>query len=427
MPLAPPVIDDRRYAQLVEETLARARVHTPEWTNFGQGDPGVTLVQLFSFLTESLLYRANLIPERNRVRFLELLRVPLAPAAAAAGLGSLRNERGAAVTQTLSTDLEVRAGPIPFRTQLGLDVLPVEAHVFFKRRMTASAELLAYYQLLYASYQAEIPQAVDLYQAVALEPRTVESVDLSLDTVDGALWVALVARKGDDPAAVRKELAARTLTLGIVPALEAATARLVPGGTPQPRSLLRFELPMVPAAGAVERSPTGTPTPRYRQLEPRTDTDLLSAPGVVQLTLPDEAGLRLWEGVDPLEGGVGDMPPTLEDTALAERTVTWLRIRADGAARARIRWAGINTVPVRRSSAWSPSRWPTATAPPTRRAAFPAPPCFRGQCRWSRGWAPMRRRRGPRRTTWPRRPPRCPWPTGPRPPAPRRRRTTTPW
>lgn len=347
MPLAPPVIDDRRYAQLVEETLARARVHTPEWTNFGQGDPGVTLVQLFSFLTESLLYRANLIPERNRVRFLELLRVPLAPAAAAAGLVSIRNERGAAVTQTLAADLEVRAGPIPFRTQLGLDVLPVEAHAFFKRRMTPSAELLAYYQLLYASYQAEIPQAVDLYQAVALEPRTVESVDLSLDTVDGALWIALVARKGDDPAAVRKELAARTLTLGIVPALEEATARLVPGGTPQPRSLLRFELPMVPAGGSVERSPTGTPTPRYRQLEPRTDTDLLSAPGVVQLTLPDEAGLRLWEGVDPLEGGVGDMPPTLEDTALAERTVTWLRIRADGAARARIRWAGINTVPVR--------------------------------------------------------------------------------
>ena len=54
MPLAPPPIDDRRYAQLVEDTLARASVHTPEWTNFNQSDPGVTLVQLFSFLTENL-------------------------------------------------------------------------------------------------------------------------------------------------------------------------------------------------------------------------------------------------------------------------------------------------------------------------------------------------------------------------------------
>ncbi|HEX2081520.1 MAG TPA: baseplate J/gp47 family protein [Longimicrobium sp.] len=347
MPLAPPVIDDRRFGQLVEETLARARVHTPEWTNFGQGDPGVTLVQLFSFLTESLLYRANLIPERNRTRFLELLRVPLAPATAAAGLVAIRNERGAAVAQTLPADLEVRAGAVPFRTQLGLDVLPVEAHAFFKRRVTASADLLAYYQLLYASYQAELPEEVDLYQAVALEPRTVESVDLAQDTVDGALWVALVARRGDDPAAVRPELGGRTLTLGIVPALEAATARLVPGGQSQPRSLLRFELPMVPAGGQVERTGDGRPAPRYRQLEPRTDTDLLASPGVVQLTLPSADGLGLWEGVDPLEGGVGDMPPTLEDTALAERVVTWLRVRADGAARARIRWAGINTVPVR--------------------------------------------------------------------------------
>ena len=41
------------------------------------------------------------------------------------------------------------------------------------------------------------------------------------------------------------------------------------------------------------------------------------------------------------------MPPALEDAALADRLVTWLRIRADGAARARIKWVGINAVPVR--------------------------------------------------------------------------------
>lgn len=39
--------------------------HTPEWTNHNEGDPGVTMLQLFAFLTESLLYRANLVPERD--------------------------------------------------------------------------------------------------------------------------------------------------------------------------------------------------------------------------------------------------------------------------------------------------------------------------------------------------------------------------
>src|SRR5262249_21740179 len=132
MPLATPLIDDRRYQQLVDETLARVPVHTPEWTNFNHSDPGVTLVQLFAFLTESLLYRANLIPDRNRVKFLQLLGKSLAPASEARGLIAINNVQGGPETATLQSDIEVRAGPISFRTELGLDVLPLEGRVFFK-------------------------------------------------------------------------------------------------------------------------------------------------------------------------------------------------------------------------------------------------------------------------------------------------------
>ncbi|MEH6413437.1 baseplate J/gp47 family protein [Pseudomonas sp. CGJS7] len=355
MPLAPPPIDDRRYAQLVEDTLARASVHTPEWTNFNQSDPGVTLVQLFSFLTENLLYRANLTPERNRLKFLQMLRVPLASAAAAQGLVSFDNQRGPASAQTLAADLEVRAGAISFRTQLGLDVLPVEARVYFKRRIEQpSAELLDYYKLLYASYQLPFPSDVQLYKTLALDRKTVDSVDLNADTVDRSLWIALLARSGDAPGGdedpwktVRDALGGRTLTLGLVPALDTSGAQLSPAGNAQSRQLLRFELPNVAADRRVPRDASDRPAPAYRQLEPRTDVDLLSVPGVVQLTLPPAAQLGLWQDIDPLEGGVGDMPPSLDDPALAARTLTWLRIRADGAAQARLRWAGINAAPVR--------------------------------------------------------------------------------
>ena len=41
---------------------------------------GVTLLELFAFLGENLLYRANQIPERNRLKFLQLLNLPLQPA-----------------------------------------------------------------------------------------------------------------------------------------------------------------------------------------------------------------------------------------------------------------------------------------------------------------------------------------------------------
>lgn len=348
MPLAPPVIDDRRFGQLVEETLARARVHTPEWTNFNQSDPGVTLVQLFSFLAENILYRANLTPERNRTKFLQLLRVPLAPPSAAQGIVAIANERGAAKAVTLAADLEVRAGSVPFRTQFAIDVMPVEARVFFKRKMAVPPQpLIDYYKLLYASYDTQFPEEVQLYETVALDRNVVDSVDLNDDTVDNALWIALLARDKESPADIRKELAGRTLVLGVVPALDAVSARLVPGGRAQAGRLLRFELPQVTAGGQVERDGSGRPNPRYRQLEPRTEVDLVTTPGVVQLVLPGEDQLRLWSDVDPLEGGVGDMPPTLEDAALAGRVVTWLRVSADVAAKARIKWAGINAVPVR--------------------------------------------------------------------------------
>jgi predicted phage baseplate assembly protein len=80
MPIYPPNLDDRSFEDLVEEALARIPAHTPEWTNPRVGDPGRTLVELFAWLTDTLLYRANLIPERQRLAFLRLLGVQMRPA-----------------------------------------------------------------------------------------------------------------------------------------------------------------------------------------------------------------------------------------------------------------------------------------------------------------------------------------------------------
>ena len=171
MPLQIPNLDDRRYQDLLNDALARIPVHNPEWTNFNKSDPGVTLIELFAFMTENLLYRANQIPERNRKKFLQLLGVPLQPASSAVGLVSFTNDRGPLQTITLNTGLEVRAGQVPFRTNAGLDVLPVEARVYYKRRLTnASTQITDYYKLLYASYQGQPPNDADiqLYETIPL-------------------------------------------------------------------------------------------------------------------------------------------------------------------------------------------------------------------------------------------------------------------
>ena len=110
-----PRLDDRSFDDLVEDLLARIPAHTPEWTNPRLGDPGRTLIELFAWLGDTLLYRANLIPERQRLVFLRLLGMPLQPARPARGIVSLAfaqpTERRAA---TLAPGARIN-GPVAVR------------------------------------------------------------------------------------------------------------------------------------------------------------------------------------------------------------------------------------------------------------------------------------------------------------------------
>lgn len=76
MPLTLPQLDDRRYADLVEEARTLIPTYAPEWTNHNESDPGITLVEMFAFLTEMLLYRLNRVTDENLTTFLRLLNGP---------------------------------------------------------------------------------------------------------------------------------------------------------------------------------------------------------------------------------------------------------------------------------------------------------------------------------------------------------------
>lgn len=72
-------LDDRTFDELVEECLLRIPRYCPEWTNYNPGDPGVTLIELFSWLVHQMLYRFNQVPRRHYVALLELLGIRLDP------------------------------------------------------------------------------------------------------------------------------------------------------------------------------------------------------------------------------------------------------------------------------------------------------------------------------------------------------------
>ncbi len=76
-------LDDRTFEDLVAECILRIPRYCPEWTDFNPSDPGITLIELFAWLTDQMLMRFNKVPRRNYITFLELLGIKLQPPAPA--------------------------------------------------------------------------------------------------------------------------------------------------------------------------------------------------------------------------------------------------------------------------------------------------------------------------------------------------------
>jgi hypothetical protein len=108
MSIPPPPLDSRDYAQLLADARSLAGERAPGWTDMTAGDPGEVLLELFAFLTESMIYRVNRLPERMYVAFLNLIGVSLEPPSAADVL----------LRFTLPTATDV-ATPIPRGTRAG--------------------------------------------------------------------------------------------------------------------------------------------------------------------------------------------------------------------------------------------------------------------------------------------------------------------
>src|SRR4051812_31835029 len=114
MPLPTPILDDRSYQQLRDELVQRIPVYAPEWTDHNASDPGVTLIELFAFLAENLLFRFTQIPESTQLAFLRLLEIPLRPPTTARALLALTTKDAAG--NLVEAHTTARAGNVLFET-----------------------------------------------------------------------------------------------------------------------------------------------------------------------------------------------------------------------------------------------------------------------------------------------------------------------
>jgi hypothetical protein len=75
MPIPNPDLDNKSFAEIVEEAKKKIVTYSPLWTDHNASDPGITLLELFGWLAETQLYSLNRIREKNYHKFVQLLGV----------------------------------------------------------------------------------------------------------------------------------------------------------------------------------------------------------------------------------------------------------------------------------------------------------------------------------------------------------------
>lgn len=128
MPLVAPNLDDRRFPDLVEEAKSLIPRYTPEWTDHNLSDPGITMIQLFAWLSDIVIYRLNRVPDRQYIKFLQLIGVELKPAAPARAevTFTLSNPNVSTVIIPKGTRIATEAKPTPPSASSASSIPPAE-------------------------------------------------------------------------------------------------------------------------------------------------------------------------------------------------------------------------------------------------------------------------------------------------------------
>lgn len=317
MTLPIPNLDDLRFEDIAADARARLSTHVPELSQIAPGDPAYALVDVFAYLTESILFRANLIPERQRRVVMNLLQVPVRNATPSRGVVCLDAGPRTLNLPSLVTDgSQLKAGKLNF-TGLGeLQPTPLGLAVAIKKTLDDDAltDMGLSHQALREQYglrNSDRPQA--------FEPQTFElgKETLSLsESLDKRYYLALTIPKSlrADRQTLRENIAGITLNIAIAPADDLEAEEI---SSLSPRRLV-WEFLSQDEEGNLLNLP----------LEIVSDSSRGGRQmGVVRLRLPENAALFDELAVDdPMFAGLGDQPPELAAPLNSELIAAWLRL-----------------------------------------------------------------------------------------------------
>jgi predicted phage baseplate assembly protein len=312
MPIPLPNLDDRRWADLVDEGRAQIPRYAPDWTDHNAHDPGITLIDLFAWLTEMTAYRLNRVPVEHRRKFVELLGfTPLGPTPARAVLSY--SPPGGTASFPIATGVEFEATApdmrtLPYRT---LHDVTVSAAALQAVRVDAGSGAIV----------DRTPDFVDGFPIELLgpNPQPGAAFYLGFDALPGGVPLSLgfgFGGPGSDAAERRCILAEAAAQ---AKACRPVRTRLhCTPAPPEPEMLLpphhsvRIEWEVFTAAGWEPAVPS------------RDDTRSLTLDGIVELRAPAGVAAQDLGGVGPtlfyircrLVEGAFDAVPVLLDVAV---------------------------------------------------------------------------------------------------------------
>jgi hypothetical protein len=325
VPLPLPNLDDRRWNDLVEEGCALVPRYARAWTDHNISDPGITLIELFAWMTESSVYALNRITPRHRRKFVSLLGcAPHPPQAAHTMLA-----------------VDVPSTVSPFELAAGFEVLARSASgdaLWFRteRRVTASHVQLA--AVLVDVGKGPQDRTIEWRNGLPIavfgnDPQPGSAVYFGFDAIEPKTPVSFALR-WDRPGTTPEERALQS---------RRERARLIDERIRQRRAC-RAPLPDIPCPGApsAQAAPPGLPPHHSARVvwetwtgawtpmtavdgmpsegQVRDDTRSLTLDGVVELALPAGIGPTTVGTVGSLvyvrcrlDLGAYDSPPVLMD------------------------------------------------------------------------------------------------------------------
>ena len=348
MTIPSPILDDSSYEQLRSQLVSRIPFYNPEWTDHNASDPGITLLELFAYLSEHVLFRFNQIPEKTYLEYLQLLQIDRLPAYPAQAMVELSTDKANGVQVEKQTQLS--AGDVRFESLNTVSVWPFKSIAVSKAPVPLPEPGdFAYVEnaLTALNVLAENTTPVGYQNQLITVAEGQEAINLS-QAVDKTLWVAVL----NDSKLSNQEILTGLHTLvntkkpsliiniGFVPDdIPQQAAAIDPCPGPDGASNARPVQWQVTTEQLIDQQ-----DPIYKSLKVVADTTYgLTEEGVLRLEITSN-NVGNFDFVDEDMAGAGDFPPVLDEEENS-KVLFWLRaFRLDDSTLGSVRQIAINAI-----------------------------------------------------------------------------------